>query len=126
MRSQFVISNKPASEEDILRSQIATSKGKGGRRYLPFVFTEHGVLMLANVLKSERAITVSVQIIETFVRLRQILMTYSDLAKKIEEIEARLAGHDDQFQIFQELILPLLAVNISNKRKIGFDPENEK
>lgn len=78
-------------EEEVLRSQIVTSKIKnltntekrGGRRYATRVFTEHGVLMLANVLRSEQAIAVSVQIIEAFVRLRKVSLSYADIAGKI-------------------------------------------
>jgi len=121
-------------EYENLKSQIVTSSAEtpsesnswGGRRKLPSVFTEHGVLMLANVLKSDRATDISIRIIETFVKLRQVILTYSDIAKKIEEIEGRLSGQDEQFQIFQELILPLLEVNISNKRKIGFELDRKK
>lgn len=116
-RSQIVTLNKPASEKD--------KRGKN-LKYLPYAFTEHGVLMLSNVLKSDRAISVSIQIVDAFIRMRKTLLTYADIAKKFEEIEIRLAGHDDQFQIFQELILPLLEVNISRKRKIGFDPNGKK
>lgn len=117
LRSQNVILKKVPSEED--------KRGKHAK-YLPFVFSEHGVLMLSNVLKSERAIRVSIQIVDTFVRLRKTLLSYADIARKIEEIETRLTGHDDQFKIFQDLILPLLEVNISQKRKIGFNPSGKK
>lgn len=117
-------------EEEVLRSQIATSKTKslintekrGGRRYATRVFTEHGVLMLANVLRSEQAIAVSVQIIEAFVRLRKVSLSYADIAAKIGEIESRLVGYDDQFKIFHEIILPLLEAPIPGRRKIGFEP----
>ena len=88
-------------------------------------FTEHGVLMLANVLKSDRAISVSIHIIEAFVRLKQAVITHVDLEKRIAEIEAKLSGHDEQFKIFQELVLPLLDLNISRNRKIGFNPKDD-
>lgn len=121
-------------EEESLRSQIVTSKPKseinkenrGGRRYATRVFTEHGVLMLANVLKSEQAIAVSIQIIEAFVRLRKVSLSYADIAAKIEEIETRLAGHDEQFKAFLEIILPLLEAPAPGKRKIGFEPGGEE
>lgn len=120
-------------EDEFLRSQIATSKPesqtnkekRGGRRYATRVFTEHGVLMLANVLRSEQAIAVSIQIIEAFVRLRQVSLSYADIAAKIGEIESRLAGHDEQFKIFHEIILPLLEAPAPGKRKIGFDPDKK-
>jgi phage regulator Rha-like protein len=92
----------------------------------PRVFTEHGTLMLANVLNSKRAVAASIRIVRAFTKLRQALMIYSDLKKKIEEIEVKLADHDDQFQIFQELILPLLEVSQAGKRKIGFELDRKK
>lgn len=104
-----------------------TNKGThGGRRKPVSVFTEHGVLMLANVLKSEQAIAVSIQIIEAFVRLRKVSLSYANIAAKIDEIESRLAGHDEQFKIFHEIILPLLEAPVSPKRKIGFEPASNK
>lgn len=124
-----------------LISQNATSNAetstntekRGGKRKLPRVFTERGVLMVANVLKSDRAIEVSIHVIEAFIRLKQAVLTNEAIMKKIEEIEARLAGmemsnagRDLQFKTFEEMILPLLVVNIRNRRKIGFDPGEEK
>ena len=86
----------------------------------PRAFTEHGTLMLANVLNSGRAVSASINIIRTFSRLRQMVSAVPDMAKKIEEIESRLAKHDQEFRDFHELILPLLGMNIANKKKIGF------
>lgn len=91
---------------------------------LPKAFTEHGVLMAANVLRTEKAFEVSVQIIRAFVRIRQMLTTTPDLAKKIEEIENRLAKHDQEFKDFHDLLLPLIGMNLANKRKIGFKPKD--
>jgi phage regulator Rha-like protein len=67
-----------------LRPQFVTSKGRGGRRYLPYAFTEHGVIMAANVLNSERAVQTSVRVVRTFVKLRQILLANTELAGKTE------------------------------------------
>jgi hypothetical protein len=78
--------------------------------------------MAANVLKSDRAIQVSIRIIEVFVRLRSIPGQLPRLGEKILEIEDRLAGHDEQFKVFQEIILPLLTMAPPPARKIGFDP----
>lgn len=122
-RSQIVTWNKPFPDAEDMRSQIVTSKGKGGRRYLPFAFTEHGVLMLANVLKSHRAIAVSIQIIEAFVRLRQMVLSVPEIAKKLEEIEARLAGQEIELNIFRDIVFPLLTSNLpKTRRKAGFKP----
>ena len=91
----------------------------------PAAFTEHGVLMLANVLKSDRAIAVSIHIVQAFVRLRQAVIASIDLAKKVAEIEERLSGQEEQLKMFQELVLPLFEMNISHKKKIGFDPTDK-
>jgi phage regulator Rha-like protein len=71
-----------------LRSQSVTSNW-GGRRYMPYAFTEHGILMLSNVLKSKRAVRVSVQIIRVFVRLRELAQDYHELIARIEKVEKR-------------------------------------
>lgn len=119
-RSQIVTLNKPALEE-------GTPKKRGQNiKYLPHAFTEHGVLQLSNVLKSARAIRVSIQIIEAFVRIRQMVLSIPELEKKLEEIEARLADHDFEFKAFHEIILPLLIVNNPPRRKAGFNPGEKK
>lgn len=86
-----------AEEFEILRSHFATSK-KGGRRYRPFVFSEYGALMLANVLNSQQAITASVQIIETFVKLREFAYSHKELVQKISQLERKYDHHDFQIQ----------------------------
>jgi hypothetical protein len=78
-----------------LRSQIATSNappGRGGRRYLPFAFTEHGALMVANVLNSAHAIEVSLYVVRAFIRLRETLAAHEDLARKLDELERKTAA----------------------------------
>ncbi len=113
-----------------LRSQFVTSSW-GGRRYLPYAFTEQGVAMLSSVLNSERAILVNVQIIRTFVRLREILATHKDLARKLEELEKK---YDEQFavvfsqrdpfgQAIRELMTP---PEPPPKRRIGFGVEERR
>lgn len=89
-----------------LRSRIATSSSEyGGRRYLPFVFTEQGVAMLSSVLNSDRAIEVNIEIMRAFVKLRQLLTTHKDLAKKFEELEEK---YDGKFKIVFEAIRRLM------------------
>jgi hypothetical protein len=81
-------------EAQALRSQIATSnEGRGGRRYLPYAFTEHGVAMLSSVLKSQRAVQMNIFIIRVFMKLREVLATHKSLARKIEELEAKQKDH---------------------------------
>jgi len=84
-----------ADETDVLRYQIGTSKkSRGGRRYLPYVFTEQGVAMLSSVLNSERAVLVNVEIIRTFVRLRQMLASNAELSRRLDDLESK---YDRQF-----------------------------
>jgi hypothetical protein len=91
--------------------------------YLPYAFTEHGVLMLANVLNSQRAIKVSLQIVRTFVRLRQLLSSNIELARKLETLEKK---YDEQFRVVFEAIRQLLIPPEKPKRPIGFHVEEKK
>jgi hypothetical protein len=80
-------------EANSLRSQIAMSKGRGGRRTLPYAFTEHGVTMLSSVLNSERAVQMNILIVRAFVKLREVLATHRDLALKMERVEHTQRDH---------------------------------
>jgi hypothetical protein len=109
-------------EYDTLRSQIATSKrGKGGRRYLPYVFPEHGAVMLANVLNSPAAVQASIQVVRAFNRLRSFALTHEELAKKIHDLEKK---HDRQFQVVFDALRQLLNPPDQHKRRIGFNVED--
>jgi hypothetical protein len=112
-------------EADSLTFQIGMSKpeGRGGRRYLPYAFTEQGIAMLSSVLNSDRAILVNIAIMRTFVKLREILSAHKDLAHKIDALEGRCAKHDQQIQIVFDAINKLLQPPVSPKRRIGFRPE---
>jgi hypothetical protein len=111
-----------AQEASALRSQFATSKrGRGGRRYLPYVFTEQGVAMLSSVLKSERAIQANIAIMRVFVRLREMMAAHKELAFKLAELEERLEGHDEQIQNIFEAIRQLMTPPEPPRRKIGFE-----
>jgi len=108
-------------ETDNLRFQIGTSS-YGGRRYLPYVFTEHGALMAANVLNSSQAISMSLIIIRTFIKLRQMLSINKNLAQRLDELERK---YDEQFQIIFEVIERLMELPVGlpdepEKPKIGF------
>jgi hypothetical protein len=110
-----------AEESDALRSQSATSKtGRGGRRYAPYAFTEHGAIMAATVLNSERAVEMSVFVVRAFVRLREMLATNQQLASKIDELEQRLDTHDASIQELIEAIRELMAPDPASGRRIGF------
>ena len=108
-------------EHDGLRSQIATSeKGRGGRRYAPFAFTEHGAIMAATVLNSGRAVQMSVFVVRAFVRLREMLATNRKLAGKIDELENRLDTHDSAIQDLIEAIKELMMPPDPPRKSIGF------
>jgi phage regulator Rha-like protein len=107
-----------------LRFQIGTSNdGRGGRRTLPYAFTEHGTIMLATVLNSHVAVQTSIQIVKAFVRLRQLLSTHKDLARKLTEMENK---YDVQFRVVFDAIRELMAPPVPKRRKIGFRRDNEQ
>ncbi len=118
------------NEWDILRSQIVTLRSEHGkhRKYLPRVFTEHGAIMLASVLNSDRAITASIHVVQAFVRLRQLMETYMELSRRIDELNAKFEKHtgEDQVRfaaIFQELkrlALGFETAEAKPKGRIGF------
>lgn len=108
-------------ETERLRYQNGISKtGRGGRRYLPYAFTEQGVAMLSSVLRSPRAIKVNIEIMRAFVRLRQMLATHKELARKLTELERHLKGHDQQIQTIFEAIRQLMTPPEKSRKKIGF------
>lgn len=113
-------------EFDVLRSQFVTSKNqkRGGRRYPPYAFTEQGVAMLSGVLNSERAILVNIEIMRTFVRLRQMLASHADLARKLAALEKR---YDANFKIVFDAIRELMTPPESKKKpRIGFTASDEE
>ena len=105
-------------EFDALRCQIGTSNaGRGGRRYLPHVFTEQGVAMLSGLLNSPRAIAVNVEIMRAFVRLRRMIASHADLARKVDGLEEK---YDMQFRAVFEAIRELMLPAPEKKREVGF------
>ena len=108
-------------ELEHLRFQNGTSKtGRGGTRYLPYAFTEQGVAMLSGVLTSPRAIKVNVEIMRAFVRLRQVLASHRELARKLEELERHLRNHDEQIEAILDAIRQLMTRPEPDRKKIGF------
>ena len=104
-----------------LRSQIVTSSFHGGRRYRPWVFTEHGAIMLASVLNSDVAVQASVRVVRAFVRLREMVAANAELAGKLTELERRLDSHDEAIvDLFAALKRLLEAPEAKPKREIGF------
>ena len=109
-----------------LKSQIATSSFHGGRRYRPWVFTEHGALMLASVLNSEIAVQASVRVVRAFVRLREMVAANAQLAVKLEELERRFDSHDDAIaNLFATLKQLLEPPEAPKRREIGFHVQEE-
>jgi phage regulator Rha-like protein len=111
-----------ASEAESLRCQFGTSNtSRGGRRYLPMVFTEHGVAMLASVLNSDRAVKMSIQVIRAFVKLREILATYKDLNVRVARMEETQQRHDSVISVLDDEISDLKQLPpLPPKRRIGF------
>jgi hypothetical protein len=111
-------------EFNFLRSQFATSNipvGRGGRRHLPYAFTEHGATMAASVLNTPLAVAVSVQVVRAFVKLREMISTHKDLAKKLEGLEQK---YDSQFKMVFDAIRQLMTpAESKKKREIGFGRE---
>jgi hypothetical protein len=124
LRSQFMTSKSASrlnqGESGILRSQFVISKiadPRGGRRYPPYAFTEQGVAMLSSVLHSPRAIAVNIEIMRTFIRLRRMLASHADLARKLEALEKK---YDAQFKVVFDAIRQLMAPPEPKRRRIGF------
>jgi hypothetical protein len=108
-------------EHDLLRSQNVISKApRGGRRNLPYAFTEQGVSMLSSVLRSPRAVQVNIEIMRAFVRLRQILASNAELYERLNELEQR---YDSRFKAVFEAIRQLMTTPQPTKRRLGFAVE---
>ncbi len=112
------------NEFESLMSQFATSK-RGGRRKLPYVFTEHGVLMLSSVLNSKQAIQVNIQVMRIFTRIRQMFMDNTELRLEIEKIKTKLDNQDKNMEIVFRYLDELIDKkdNPPPRRAIGFKPD---
>jgi hypothetical protein len=110
-------------ESEALISQTAISKtGRGGRRTLPYAFTEQGVAMLATVLNSERAVQMSIAIIRVFVKLREMIATHKDLARALDDLQLKQEEHSEQIAAIIDTINQLLLPEpVPPKRRIGFN-----
>ena len=104
----------------LLRSQSVTSSDWGGRRYPPYAFSEQGVAMLSSVLRSPRAIQVNIEIMRTFIRLRRMLASHAELARKLEALEKK---YDAKFRVVFDAIRQLTAPPEPKRRRIGFRKE---
>jgi hypothetical protein len=104
-----------------LRSQIATSSpaAHGGRRYLPYVFTEHGAIMAASVLNSPRAVQMSIFVVRAFVGFRQMFQSNAELVRKLDKLETK---YDAQFEVVFQAIRELMTPTTASRKRIGFRP----
>jgi hypothetical protein len=119
------------AEWSVLRSRIViSSSGHGGRRYAPYVFTEQGVAMLSSVLASEQAIAVNIEIMRAFVKLRELLVSNKELARRFTELEARLdkklTEHDQAIAAILSAIRELMNAPMPKHRPIGFTADLEE
>lgn len=105
------------------RSQSVILKRGQNIKYRPYAFTEHGILMLSSVLKSERAVQVNIEIMRTFVRLRQMLASNAELARKLEELEKK---YDAQFKVVFDAIRQLMTAPEPKRKQIGFHAKSLK
>ena len=110
-----------ADEAESLTSQFAISKKRGGRRTLPYAFTEHGVAMLSSVLSSDRAVELNILIVRAFVRLREYLSTHTELSHKVEDLERTQNHHSAQLEHIYECLHQLQEPTVeAPKQRIGF------
>jgi hypothetical protein len=115
-----------ARELKILRSQnVISSEGHGGSRYLPYAFTEHGAIMAATVLNSERAIEMSVFVVLAFVRMRRAIAGNRHILTKLAQLERRLETHDADIQDLMDAIRELMSPEEPNRRRIGFEAPSD-
>jgi hypothetical protein len=101
---------------------MSKETGRGGRRYLPYVFTEQGVAMLSIVLNSKRAVLVNIEIMRAFVKLRQMLASNKELAKRLDKLEEK---YDSQFRVVFDAIRELMTPPEPKRRRIGFKRTQE-
>jgi hypothetical protein len=109
-----------------LMSQFATSKiGRGGRRKLPWAFTEQGVAMLSSVLKSPTAVRVNIEIVRTFVRVRRLMATPGELVEQLTKLAETVQLHDGQIQVINQVLQIMLTPQPTPRRPIGFRADDD-
>jgi hypothetical protein len=105
------------------RSQFATLKRGQNIKYLPFAFTEHGVLMLSSVLRSEQAVQVNIQIMRVYSKMKELLIMHKDILVKLEQLEKKTDKHDNQIKIIFDYIKKLIEQPTERTERIGFKKE---
>lgn len=115
------------TEWNSLRFQIGTSKsGRGGRRYLPYAFTEHGAVMLASILNSPNAVKASIVVVRAFIHLRELINQHKVLIEKLRKLEDKISQHDEEIRTLFEAIRQLMLPPEKPKRPIGFQVKEKK
>ncbi|MCC6365648.1 MAG: ORF6N domain-containing protein [Bryobacterales bacterium] len=114
-----------AEDVEALRCQfgISNRKGRGGRRYFPYVFTEHGVAMLSSVLKSKKAIQLNILIVRAFISLREMMASHEDLVNRMEALEREQKAQGETLQGLYDYVTSYLVEPEKPRRKFGF-PQN--
>ena len=120
-RYMFKLTTK---EYNSLRSHFATLKKGQHSKYPPYAFTEHGILMLSSILKSDRAEKVNILIIDTFVELNEILLTHKDFLIEIEEIRKKVSGQDQKIELIFNYLKQFIKHQNTPRIKIGFKQQN--
>jgi hypothetical protein len=117
----------PPEEIANLKSQsVTSSSGHGGRRKPPWVFTEHGALMAATVLNSPRAVEMSVFVVRAFVRLREYARGHAEIAKRLDALEQKVTGHDEDLREMFDALRTLLTPSPRTEREIGFTKKGNR
>jgi hypothetical protein len=112
------------AESLVLQTARAKTEARGGRRTPPYAFTEHGVAMLSSVLNSERAAQMNIMIVRAFIKMREVLATQKDLARKIDDLELKYEQHDHELKVVFDAIRQLISTPVPSKHKIGFAAGN--
>ena len=122
-RYMFQLTEK---EYESLRSQNATLKRGQHSKYVPYAFTEHGILMLSSVLRSERADKVNMLIIDTFIKLNEMLLTHKDILLKLEELEKKVTGQDEKVMMIFNYLKQFITAQETPRKRIGYKLSKEK
>ena len=114
------------TENDILRSQNATSNRRGGRRYSPYAFTEHGVLMLSSVLNSKQAIAVNIEVVRVFTKLRRAIVDTTELKLDVEKIKSKLSNQEKNMEVIFRYLDELVEKpnKQADRKRIGYRPDD--
>ncbi len=121
LKSNFLISNAPPESDS--RSQSVILKRGYNIKYAPYAFTEQGVAMISGVLRSKRAVHVNIEIMRAFVRLRRMLASHAELARKLDALEKK---YDSKFKVVFEAIRQLMAPKEAPNKKIGFQLKEKR